>query len=74
MAFGFGVGWLVVFTSPSLLLVFEIAADRCECHACYHRSCFRTGSDCPRCCRLAERRERMARKNMEEQEDEGGGT
>lgn len=45
-----------------------------ECHACYHRSCFQAGKDCPRCQRLAERRERMARKNMEEQEDEGGGT
>lgn len=45
-----------------------------ECHACYHRSCFRAGKDCPRCQRLAERRKRMARKNMEEQEDEGGGT
>lgn len=44
-----------------------------ECHACYHRNCFRAGKDCPRCQRLAERRERMARKNMEEQEDEGGG-
>lgn len=44
-----------------------------DCHACYHRGCFRTGKDCPRCRRLAERRERMARKNMEEQEDEGGG-
>uniref|UniRef100_A0A3B3ZLK7 RUN domain-containing protein n=1 Tax=Periophthalmus magnuspinnatus TaxID=409849 RepID=A0A3B3ZLK7_9GOBI len=44
------------------------------CHACYHRNCFKPGRECPRCQRLAERRERMARKNMEEQEDEGGGT
>ncbi|KAK2835418.1 hypothetical protein Q5P01_015902 [Channa striata] len=52
-----------------------IKCQRCEeCHACYHRSCFRASNDCPRCLRLAERRERMARKNMEEQEDEGGGT
>lgn len=58
----------------SLTLVSVTFLPFSECHACYHRSCFRTGKDCPRCQRLAERRERMARKNMEEQEDEGGGT
>uniref|UniRef100_A0A9J7YQ41 Rubicon autophagy regulator n=2 Tax=Cyprinus carpio TaxID=7962 RepID=A0A9J7YQ41_CYPCA len=43
---------------------------RCEdCHACYHKTCFKGGKQCPRCLRFAERRERMARKNMEEQED-----
>lgn len=45
-----------------------------ECHACYHRNCFRPGRSCPRCQRLAARRERMARRNMEEAEDEGGKT
>ncbi len=40
-----------------------------DCHACYHKTCFKGGKQCPRCLRLAERRERMARKNMEEQED-----
>ncbi|XP_074492291.1 run domain Beclin-1-interacting and cysteine-rich domain-containing protein isoform X2 [Sebastes fasciatus] len=58
-------------------IIFPFQLNKCqrceECHACYHRSCFRTVKDCPRCQRLAERRERMARKNMEEQEDEGGG-
>lgn len=48
-----------------------------ECKACYHRVCFKGAKECPRCQRLAERRERMARRNMEEQEDleedEGGG-
>ncbi|XP_051977277.1 run domain Beclin-1-interacting and cysteine-rich domain-containing protein isoform X1 [Xyrauchen texanus] len=43
---------------------------RCEdCHACYHKTCFKSGRECPRCLRLAKRRERMARKNMEELED-----
>ncbi|XP_026092181.1 run domain Beclin-1-interacting and cysteine-rich domain-containing protein-like isoform X2 [Carassius auratus] len=43
---------------------------RCEdCHACYHKTCFKGGKECPRCLRLAERRKRMACKNMEEQED-----
>ncbi|CAB1324713.1 unnamed protein product [Coregonus sp. 'balchen'] len=49
-----------------------------ECNACFHSKCFQAGKECPRCQRLAERRERMARKNMEEQEDkeedEGGGS
>lgn len=40
-----------------------------DCHACYHKTCFKGGKECPRCKRLAVRRERMARKNMEEQED-----
>ncbi|KAG9351200.1 hypothetical protein JZ751_025091 [Albula glossodonta] len=43
------------------------------CKACYHKSCFCRGRECPRCQRLEERRERLARRNMEEQEDEGGG-
>lgn len=47
--------------------------DLPECHACYHRACFRAGLGCPRCRRFAERREKLARRNMEDQEDEGGG-
>ncbi|XP_030647387.1 run domain Beclin-1-interacting and cysteine-rich domain-containing protein [Chanos chanos] len=63
-----------------IIFPFELSkCQRCEdCKACYHRTCFRNGKECPRCQRLAERRERMARRNMEEQEDheedEGGGT
>lgn len=74
-------GLFVLPTPPPASLMTRCISDCCdlvfpppECHACYHRSCFRAGKDCPRCQRLAERRERMARKNMEEQEDEGGGS
>ncbi|XP_032380867.1 run domain Beclin-1-interacting and cysteine-rich domain-containing protein isoform X3 [Etheostoma spectabile] len=70
-------GFVCEFCGNDKDIIFPFQLNKCqrceECHACYHRSCFRTGKDCPRCQRLAERRERMARKNMEEQEDEGGG-
>ncbi|XP_056270380.1 run domain Beclin-1-interacting and cysteine-rich domain-containing protein isoform X2 [Pseudoliparis swirei] len=70
-------GFVCEFCSNDKDIIFPFQLNKCqrceECHACYHRNCFRTGKDCPRCQRLAERRERMARKNMEEQEDEGGG-
>lgn len=70
-------GFVCEFCGNDKDIIFPFQLKKCqrceECHACYHHSCFRTGKDCPRCRRLAERRERMARKNMEEQEDEGGG-
>ncbi|CAJ1060755.1 run domain Beclin-1-interacting and cysteine-rich domain-containing protein isoform X2 [Xyrichtys novacula] len=71
-------GFVCEFCNNDKDIIFPFQLNKCqrceECHACYHRSCFRAGKDCPRCQRLAERRERMARKNMEEQEDEGGGS
>ncbi|XP_078141698.1 run domain Beclin-1-interacting and cysteine-rich domain-containing protein isoform X1 [Centroberyx gerrardi] len=71
-------GFVCEFCGNDKDIIFPFQLNKCqrceECHACYHRSCFRAGRDCPRCQRLAERRERMARKNMEEQEDEGGGS
>uniref|UniRef100_A0A3B5A5E8 Rubicon autophagy regulator n=1 Tax=Stegastes partitus TaxID=144197 RepID=A0A3B5A5E8_9TELE len=71
-------GFVCEFCGNDKDIIFPFQLSKCqrceECHACYHRSCFRAGKDCPRCQRLAERRERMARKNMEEQEDEGGGS
>ncbi|XP_030584132.1 run domain Beclin-1-interacting and cysteine-rich domain-containing protein isoform X2 [Archocentrus centrarchus] len=70
-------GFVCEFCGNDKDIIFPFHLNKCQrcedCHACYHRNCFRTGKDCPRCRRLAERRERMARKNMEEQEDEGGG-
>uniref|UniRef100_A0A3B3UTW0 Rubicon autophagy regulator n=1 Tax=Poecilia latipinna TaxID=48699 RepID=A0A3B3UTW0_9TELE len=70
-------GFVCEFCNNDKDIIFPFQLSKCqrceECHACYHQSCFRTGKDCPRCRRLAERRERMARRNMEEQEDEGGG-
>ncbi|KAJ8270420.1 hypothetical protein GJAV_G00114370 [Gymnothorax javanicus] len=63
-----------------IIFPFELSkCQRCEdCKACYHRGCFKGGQDCPRCQRLADRRERLARKNMDEldddTEDEGGGS
>uniref|UniRef100_UPI0037E859AA run domain Beclin-1-interacting and cysteine-rich domain-containing protein isoform X2 n=1 Tax=Semicossyphus pulcher TaxID=241346 RepID=UPI0037E859AA len=71
-------GFVCEFCGNDKDIIFPFQLNKCqrceECHACYHRSCFRAGKDCPRCQRLAERRERMARRNMEEQEDEGGGS
>uniref|UniRef100_A0A1A7WHP0 KIAA0226 n=2 Tax=Iconisemion striatum TaxID=60296 RepID=A0A1A7WHP0_9TELE len=71
-------GFVCEFCNNDKDIIFPFQLSKCqrceECHACYHHDCFRTGKSCPRCLRLAERRERMARKNMEEQEDEGGGT
>ncbi|XP_062279984.1 run domain Beclin-1-interacting and cysteine-rich domain-containing protein isoform X2 [Scomber scombrus] len=71
-------GFVCEFCGNDKDIIFPFQLSKCqrceECHACYHRSCFRAGKNCPRCQRLAERRERMARRNMEEQEDEGGGT
>ncbi|XP_076007331.1 run domain Beclin-1-interacting and cysteine-rich domain-containing protein isoform X2 [Genypterus blacodes] len=73
-----GKGFVCEFCGNGKDIIFPFQLNKCqrceECSACFHRSCFRTGKDCPRCQRLAERRERMARKNMEEQEDEGGGS
>ncbi|XP_069377987.1 run domain Beclin-1-interacting and cysteine-rich domain-containing protein isoform X4 [Paralichthys olivaceus] len=70
-------GFVCEFCGNDKDIIFPFQLNKCqrceECRACYHRNCFRAGKDCPRCLRLAERRERMARKNMEEQEDEGGG-
>uniref|UniRef100_A0A674MAF4 Rubicon autophagy regulator n=1 Tax=Takifugu rubripes TaxID=31033 RepID=A0A674MAF4_TAKRU len=67
-------GFVCEFCGNEKDIIFPFQLHKCqrceECHACYHRSCFRAGKDCPRCQRLAERRERMTRKNMEEQEDE----
>ncbi|XP_028977337.2 run domain Beclin-1-interacting and cysteine-rich domain-containing protein isoform X3 [Esox lucius] len=75
-------GFVCEFCSNDKDIVFPFELHKCsrceECKACFHSKCFRVGKDCPRCRRLAERRERMARKNMEEQEDkeedEGGGS
>ncbi|XP_034035868.1 run domain Beclin-1-interacting and cysteine-rich domain-containing protein isoform X2 [Thalassophryne amazonica] len=71
-------GFVCEFCGNDKDIIFPFQLSKCqrceECYACYHRSCFQVGRDCPRCRRLAERRERMARRNMEQQEDEGGGT
>uniref|UniRef100_A0A8C6S586 Rubicon autophagy regulator n=1 Tax=Neogobius melanostomus TaxID=47308 RepID=A0A8C6S586_9GOBI len=68
-------GFVCEFCSNDKDIIFPFQLSKCqrceECHACFHRNCFKPGRGCPRCQRLAERRERMARKNMEEQEDEG---
>ncbi|KAJ3599121.1 hypothetical protein NHX12_033084 [Muraenolepis orangiensis] len=70
-------GFVCEFCGNGKDIIFPFDLNKCqrceECHACYHRGCFRGGRACPRCQRLATRRESMARKNMEEQEDEGGG-
>lgn len=67
-------GFVCEFCGNDKDIIFPFELNKCqrceECKACYHRNCFKAGKDCPRCQRLAERRERMARKNMEEHEDE----
>ncbi|XP_033895325.3 run domain Beclin-1-interacting and cysteine-rich domain-containing protein-like isoform X1 [Acipenser ruthenus] len=57
-----------------ILFPFELNKCRCceECKACYHKNCFRS-EDCPRCSRLAARREQLARRNMEQYEEEEEG-
>lgn len=71
-------GFICEFCGNDKDIIFPYELSKClrceDCHACYHKSCFKTGTQCPRCLRLAERRERMARRNMEEQEDEACGT
>ncbi|XP_061681170.1 run domain Beclin-1-interacting and cysteine-rich domain-containing protein isoform X3 [Syngnathoides biaculeatus] len=65
-------GFVCEFCGNEKDIIFPFQLSKCqrceECHACYHRSCFRITKDCPRCQRLADRREKM-----EQQEDEGGG-
>ncbi|XP_042178841.1 run domain Beclin-1-interacting and cysteine-rich domain-containing protein isoform X4 [Oncorhynchus tshawytscha] len=75
-------GFVCEFCGNDKDIIFPFQLNKCtcceECKACFHSKCFQAGKECPRCQRLAERRERMARKNMEEQEDkeedEGGGS
>ncbi|XP_002666415.3 run domain Beclin-1-interacting and cysteine-rich domain-containing protein isoform X2 [Danio rerio] len=71
-------GFICEFCGNDKDIIFPYELNKClrceDCHACYHKSCFKTGTQCPRCLRLTERRERMARRNMEEQEDEACGT
>ncbi|XP_055073928.2 run domain Beclin-1-interacting and cysteine-rich domain-containing protein isoform X1 [Misgurnus anguillicaudatus] len=66
-------GFICEFCGNDKDIIFPYELNKClrcdDCHACYHKSCFKGGKKCPRCMRLAERRERMARKNMVEQED-----
>lgn len=66
-------GFICEFCGNDKDIIFPYELNKClrcdDCHACYHKTCFKGGKKCPRCMRLAERRERMARKNMVEQED-----
>ncbi|KAG1941973.1 run domain Beclin-1-interacting and cysteine-rich domain-containing protein [Pimephales promelas] len=66
-------GFICEFCGNDKDIIFPYELNKClrcdDCRACYHKTCFKAGKECPRCLRLAERRERMARKNMEEQED-----
>ncbi|XP_066565179.1 run domain Beclin-1-interacting and cysteine-rich domain-containing protein isoform X2 [Amia ocellicauda] len=75
-------GFVCEFCGNDKDIIFPFELNKCQrcedCKACYHRVCFRGQQECPKCLRLAKRRERLARRNMEEQqdqgEDEGGGT
>ncbi|XP_047666250.1 run domain Beclin-1-interacting and cysteine-rich domain-containing protein isoform X3 [Tachysurus fulvidraco] len=65
-------GFVCEFCGNGKDIIFPFELNKCrrceECSACYHRSCFKNKSVCPRCCRLAERRERMNSTNTEEEE------
>ncbi|XP_077083143.1 run domain Beclin-1-interacting and cysteine-rich domain-containing protein isoform X1 [Siphateles boraxobius] len=69
-------GFICEFCGNDKDIIFPYELNKClrcdDCRACYHKTCFKAGKECPRCLRLTERRERMARKNMEEQEDGDG--
>ncbi|KAJ8274673.1 hypothetical protein COCON_G00092980 [Conger conger] len=75
-------GFVCEFCGNDKDIIFPFELNKCrrceDCKACYHRGCFKGGKECPRCRRLAERRERLARKIMdkqeEDEEDEGGGS
>ncbi|XP_075878842.1 run domain Beclin-1-interacting and cysteine-rich domain-containing protein isoform X2 [Nelusetta ayraudi] len=66
-------GFVCEFCGNDKDIIFPFQLNKCQrcqdCHACYHRSCFRPGRGCPRCQRLAARRERMACRNEVEDED-----
>ncbi|XP_062869219.1 run domain Beclin-1-interacting and cysteine-rich domain-containing protein [Trichomycterus rosablanca] len=70
-------GFVCEFCGNDKDIIFPFEVTKCrrceECSACYHRTCFKSKSVCPRCRRLAERRERLRSKNTDEEEDEGGG-
>ncbi|MCI4383337.1 hypothetical protein PGIGA_G00025340 [Pangasianodon gigas] len=65
-------GFVCEFCGNDKDIIFPFELNKCrrceECSACYHRSCFKNKSVCPRCRRLAERRERMNSTNTEEEE------
>ncbi|XP_069053545.1 run domain Beclin-1-interacting and cysteine-rich domain-containing protein isoform X1 [Lepisosteus oculatus] len=68
-------GFVCEFCGNDKDIIFPFELNKCrrceDCKACYHRACFRGERPCPKCQRLAERRERLARRNMEELQDEG---
>ncbi|XP_053368393.1 run domain Beclin-1-interacting and cysteine-rich domain-containing protein [Clarias gariepinus] len=65
-------GFVCEFCGNDKDIIFPFELNKCrrceECSACYHRSCFKNKSVCPRCLRLAERRERMNSSNSAEDE------
>lgn len=70
-------GFVCEFCGNDKDIIFPFDLDKCrrceECSACYHRTCFKNKSACPRCPRLEERRKKMKNKSTEDEEDEGGG-
>ncbi|XP_060797121.1 run domain Beclin-1-interacting and cysteine-rich domain-containing protein isoform X2 [Neoarius graeffei] len=66
-------GFVCEFCGNDKDIIFPFELNKCrrceECSACYHRLCFKNKCVCPRCRRLAERRERMM--NSINTEEEG---
>ncbi|XP_041119399.1 run domain Beclin-1-interacting and cysteine-rich domain-containing protein-like isoform X2 [Polyodon spathula] len=66
-------GFICEFCGNDKDILFPFELNKCrrceECSACYHKNCFRS-EDCPRCRRLAARREQLARRNMEQYEED----
>ncbi|XP_053165639.1 run domain Beclin-1-interacting and cysteine-rich domain-containing protein isoform X3 [Hemicordylus capensis] len=61
-------GFICEFCQNEEDIIFPFELNKCrtceECRACYHKTCFRSGS-CPKCERLQARRELLAKQSME---------
>lgn len=61
-------GFICEFCQNEDDIIFPFELHKCrtceECKACYHKTCFKSGS-CPRCERLQARRELLAKQSLE---------
>ncbi|XP_074157604.1 run domain Beclin-1-interacting and cysteine-rich domain-containing protein isoform X5 [Sminthopsis crassicaudata] len=61
-------GFICEFCQNEEDIIFPFELHKCrtceECKACYHKTCFKSGS-CPKCMRLQARREMLAKQSLE---------